>query len=66
MTYRPYHPRPRSPQAAYGPYNASASYRRGRTGSPAGPDILFLVLTCLALPLLAALVLGGLVAAPFG
>lgn len=40
-------------------------HSHGLTGSPTGPDILFLVLAAATL-LAAALTLGGLLAGPFG
>lgn len=66
MTPAPYRPRHRRSKAAYGPRSAAARYRRGVAGPPTGGDILFLILAGLALPLAAALTLGGLLAHPFG
>jgi hypothetical protein len=66
----PYRPRHRRYKAVGGSQPpACPGYRhpdpsRGLTGSPTGPDILFLALVCATL-LGAALCLGGLLASPF-
>ena len=66
----PYRPRHQLSKAAGGSQpTACPGYRRpdpsrGLTGSPTGPDILFLALVCATL-LTSALCLGGLLAGPF-
>lgn len=61
----PYHPRHHRSRSAYGPLSPLLRSFLGLTGSPTGPDLLFLALSCLTV-LAALAVAGGLAAHPFG
>mgnify|MGYP000903050909 CR=1 FL=1 len=68
MTPRPYHPAPTPGPARHKPSQGlwGPSYgQQRRPQLPSPCDIILLALACLALPLMVALTVGGLLAHPF-